>query len=96
MDNIGQHISGADGWQLKNITDQNQTFLFRLRLGLPAGQTITLVDTPLSLGPQSAFPLNLNLPLPAAAPLGSWTLSALVAQPGPGLVELETQDFTLE
>ena len=53
--------------ELENITGESQGFIFLLFLGLPSGQIFNIVAVPLTLGPLSAVPLELGLPLPAVA-----------------------------
>ena len=81
---------------LENITSQSQSFVLVLLLGLPTGQTLTLVAAPISLPSLVAVPLELSLPLPAAAPLGTWTITGVAVQTGPVLVDLSSKTFTVE
>ena len=81
--------------ELENITGQNQSFTFLLFLGLPSGQRINILQAPVTLGPLSAVPLALGLPLPAGVPLGTWRLTAVAFQGGSGIVDLETIGFTV-
>lgn len=90
--------SGAMPFAIKfeNITDQAQPFMFALFVHLPTGQLIDLLADSLGLGPLSFGAADFALPIPADAPLGTWTLISAVGVPGVGVVDRKTIKFTVE
>ncbi len=73
---------------LANQTGATQSFAWLASLVRPDGTLTPLIPaTGLSLPSGASFAPLVNLPLPAAAPLGTWNVGAILWQPGVGVVD---------
>jgi hypothetical protein len=82
--------------ELENITSQSQTFAFLLFLELPTGSSFNLLGLPLTLNSLTSGSAEPSFAIPVGAPLGTWTLRAVTAQPGQGVIEIRETSFTVE